>query len=159
MKERHVILEINSGEIKAELGEKYKYTPQGELEYLDDHQKLNENRPFVKVFEDFGDIAARVSGASLYTMCKLTPYISFGSNLIARKRSSVPLVSRDIEIITGYTYRTVKKCLAELVDKKVFARVRVGRSYSYYANPYIFCKGEEFNKTLKTMFKGYQFIP
>ena len=81
-------------------------------------------------------------------------YVMFTSNLIAYP-NGFPLTHKNISEIMKCSICTTKRVMSELVDKKVVARCRVGKSYKYFANPYIFCKGTSFNATLVEMFKSY----
>lgn len=101
-------------------------------------------------------IAKDISGISLAIAIFLQTYAKYQSNLIAYDNGR-PISNDDIVKLTEYSKPTVVKCMDELVSTKVFARVKVGKSYQYYANPYIFCKGKRVNKTLIDMFKNYKY--
>lgn len=150
-KHKHAIVSLETGEIVRELPDKFKVYTGGQVDYLEEHVVLNRDREFTKVFSDFARVAEYLTGASVVIMCRLSEYIVFNSNLIAFENGS-PLNHANICDITGYGELTVKKSMAELVEHKVLARCKVGRRYRYFANPFVFCRGTKFNKTLLAMF-------
>lgn len=115
---------------------------------------------FIKVFRsNFLQIAPKLSGGAVVVMSMIAPYIAYRSNLVckgANGNNGAPLNNEDIEEVTGYSKPTVIKIMDELVTHKVLARTKVGHSYQYYANPYIYCCGTRINKTLEAMFRTYK---
>ena len=150
----HAIIDKDTGEIIRTLDEPYELRMKKQQEYLDTHVTLNKGREFTKLFEDIALVVKGLSGAAVVITCILATHIRFESNLVAHD-NGVPITSRDIELMTGYSEKTVKRSMADLVSHKIFARCYSGRTYKYFANPYVFCKGEKFNKTLVDMFNGY----
>lgn len=100
-------------------------------------------------------VALKLSGGAAIVAIALSQFITYGSNLLCNRVSNSPLNNDDIMSVTGYSKSTVIRLMDELVKAKVFARTKVGVSYQYYANPYIFSKGSRINKTLEAMFKNY----
>ena len=43
-----------------------------------------------------------------------------------------------------------------LIEKDILYKGRNSRNVQYFANPWLFCKGNRINKVLKTMFKNYE---
>lgn len=150
----HAVVSLETGEIIRELPDKFKIYSGGQVDYLNEQVVLNVNREFTKVYSDFARVAEYLTGASVVIMCRLSDFIVFNSNLIAFDNGS-PLNHANICDITGYSELTVKKSMAELVEHKVLARCKVGKTYRYFANPFVFCRGTKFNKTLVAMFTGY----
>ena len=115
---------------------------------------------FIKVFRsNFIQIAPKLSGGAVIVMSLIAPYIAYRSNLVCKGSNGndgTPLNNDDIEGITGFSKPTIIKIMNELVEHRVLARTKVGHSYQYYANPYIYCCGTRINKTLETMFKYYK---
>lgn len=119
-------------------------------------------KKFVKVFPDelanvvtmLDDEGKRLSGAELAIVMLLMGYISYNSGMLV-KGGGNPVSQSDIERLTGFNRITVVKSMDKLVRKKVFARNKVGKSYQYFANPYIFFRGRFINATLVDMFKSY----
>lgn len=119
-------------------------------------------KKFVKVFPDelanvvtmLDDEGKRLSGAELAIVMLLMGHISYNSGMLT-KGGGNPVSQSDIEKITGFNRITVVKSMDRLVRKKVFARNKVGKSYQYFANPYIFFRGRFINATLVDMFKTY----
>lgn len=126
------------------------------VEYLGDTVEWGKNMPFVKMFTEFlPEVALKLSGGAAIVALALSQHIAYGSNLICNRSSNNPINNDEIGVITGYNKRQIMRIMDELVAAKVFARTKVGHSYQYYANPYIFSKGSRINKTLEAMFKNY----
>ena len=154
---KHAIVDMDTGEILRQFNEPYEVRTGGQINYLRSHAILNKRREFTKVFLDLSEIVDDLSSPAAKFLCKLIGYVRYISNLIAYP-NGVPLTHKNISEIMRCSMVTTKRVMSELVDKKVVARCRVGKSYKYFANPYIFCKGTSFNATLVEMFKGYQGI-
>ena len=151
---KHAIIDMETGEILQQFNEPYEVRTGGQINYLRSHAVLNKEREFTKVFPDLSEVVDDLSSPSAKFLCKLIGYVRYTSNLIAYP-NGVPLTHKNISEIMRCSMVTTKRVMSELVDKKVVARCRVGKSYKYFANPYIFCKGESFNATLVEMFKSY----
>ena len=151
---KHAIIDMETGEILQQFNEPYEVRTGGQINYLRSHAVLNKEREFTKVFLDLSEVVDDLSSPAAKFLCKLIGYVMYTSNLIAYQ-NGVPLTHKNISEIMKCSMRTTKSVMGELVDRKVLARCRVGRSYKYFANPYIFCKGTTFNATLVEMFKEY----
>ncbi len=154
---KHAIVDMETGEILQQFNEPYEVRTGGQINYLRSHAILNKKREFTKVFKDLSEIVDDLSSPAAKFLCKLIWYVRYTSNLIAYP-NGVPLTHKNISEIMKCSMVTTKRVMSELVDKKVVARCRVGKSYKYFANPYIFCKGASFNATLVEMFKSYHGI-
>lgn len=154
---KHAIIDMDTGEILRQFNEPYEVRTGGQINYLRSHAILNKRREFTKVFPDLSEIVDDLSSAAAKFLCKLIGYARYTSNLIAYP-NGVPLTHKNISEIMRCSMVTTKRVMSELVDRKVVARCRVGKSYKYFANPYIFCKGTSFNATLVEMFKSYHGI-
>jgi hypothetical protein len=126
------------------------------VEFLCDTVAWGVGRPFIKVFIDyFPKVAEELSGGAVGLMSVIATYIAYRSNLLCNRSSNNPLSNKDIEDITGISKASVARYMDELVDAKVLFRGKTGKSYQYYANPYIYCRGSKINKTLEAMFANY----
>lgn len=111
---------------------------------------------FIKIFPDeLNRIAFNLTGAETLTLIRLLGYIDFESGML-KKLDKTPLINSDIIKITSFSKVTVIDIMENLVLKRIFSRNKVGRTYQYFANPYIFFKGKYINKTLIDMFKDYR---
>ena len=154
---KHAIIDMETGEILQQFNEPYEVRTGGQINYLRSHAILNKEREFTKVFPDLSEVVDDLSSPAAKFLCKLIGYVRYTSNLIAYP-NGVPLTHKNISEIMKCSMVTTKRVMSELVDRKVVARCRVGKSYKYFANPYIFCKGMRFNATLVEMFKSYHGI-
>lgn len=146
----------DDGEIIGEMQDGDSILRKKSTEFLDTTMPWGKGMRFVKVCIDYiPKLSPILTGSALGTILALTPYIQYYSNMIAKNNGGRPLKNKDIEEIMGYSDKTVKVIMDELVDKRVLFRGRTGKSYQYYANPWIFTKGNRINKTLNAMFQGY----
>lgn len=152
---RHAIIDMETGEILQEFNESYEVRTNGQINYLKAHAVLNKKQEFTKVFPDLSRVVDDLSAPATKFLCKFTGYVRYTSNLIGYNNDT-PLTHKKISEIMKCSMVTTKRVMSELVDKKVLARCRIGKSYKYFANPYIFCKGSDFNATLVQMFKDYR---
>lgn len=110
---------------------------------------------FVKIFPDeLNKIAFGLTGAETLTLIRLISYIDYESGML--KIDKRPLLTKDIIEVTRFSKVTISDIMNSLVLKRILARNKVGRTYQYFANPYIFFKGKFINKTLLEMFKDYK---
>lgn len=145
-----------NGEIVGSIEQGDRIVRKASVEFLCDTMEWGKGRPFIKVFIDyFPKVAESLSGGAVGLMSVIATYIAYRSNLLCNRSSNNPLSNKDIEDITGLSKVSVAKYMDELVDAKVLFRGKTGKSYQYYANPYVYCKGTKINKTLEAMFKNY----
>ena len=156
MKHQLAIVDLSTGEVSGHINQGDRIVRKATSEYLCDTVEWGKDRPFVKVFIDFfPKIAESLTGGAVGLMSAIVPYIAYRSNLLCNRSSNNPLSNKDIEEVTGLSNKSVIKYMEELVNAKVLFRGKCGKSYQYYANPYIYCKGGRINKTLEAMFKNY----
>lgn len=131
-------------------------------DYREDNPILEDNIPwkpedeFIKIFpEELNKIAFNLTGAETLTLIRLLCFIDFGTGML-RKKDGLPLLTSDIISLTGFSKVTVIDIMEDLVLKRILSRNKVGRTYQYFANPYIFFKGRYINPTLVAMFKDYR---
>lgn len=114
---------------------------------------------FVKVFpQELLNISKRLSGLEMGVLLYLVPFISYQTGMLTMGRTSGirPINQTDITGLTQLSNKTVSDIMEGLVKKRILSRNKVGRSYQYFANPYVFFKGQYINKTLKAMFETYR---
>ena len=112
---------------------------------------------FIKVYpEALNRISFRLTGAETLTLIRLIPFIDYQSGML--KKDKKPLITKDIVELTKFSKVTVINIMAKLVEEKILSRNQVGRTFEFFANPYIFFKGKYINNTLLDMFKDYKKI-
>lgn len=111
---------------------------------------------FVKIYVDsVREVIPELTSAETFAVMSVISYIDYYSNML-KAVDKTPLNTADISTITGFSEKHTINLMDSLVTKKIFARTRVGRSYQYFANPFIFTKGNRINATLFAMFKNYK---
>lgn len=110
---------------------------------------------FIKVYpEELNRISFKLSGAETLTLLKLLPFIDYQSGML--KKDKKPLITKDVIALTGFSKVTVIGIMEKLVDERILSKNRVGRTFEFFVNPYIFFKGKYINHTLIDMFKDYK---
>jgi hypothetical protein len=110
---------------------------------------------FVKLYIDnICAVVNSLTGTEVWIAMLLAQYIKPISNMVAINNN--PVNNADIMIITGYKEQHVIDLMKSLVNKRIFSKNRVGRSNQYFANPFIFTRGNKINATLYDMFKNYK---
>ena len=110
---------------------------------------------FIKLYPDaLNRISFRLSGAEAMTLIRLIPFIDYQSGML--KKDKKPLLSKHIIEMTHYSKVTVIGIMEKLVDERILSKNRVGRTFEFFVNPYIFFKGKYINNTLLDMFKDYK---
>jgi hypothetical protein len=163
--ERHIkatLMDTETGEVIREIreGETFKVISEKQKQFLEQYEPWEPEPNFIKVFpEELKRVAPRLSGTDVLIIIYLIPYISYQTGMITKTGKNderYPMEQSDITEITRYSKRTIIAAMDSLVKAKVFARNKVGKSYQYFVNPYIFFKGKFINKTLMAMFKEYK---
>ena len=128
-------------------------------EIASDQQKelWRDGDEFIKLFtSDLAEIVDGLTGPEAFVLFALIPFISYETGMLTvGKTYKRPLINDDIRSMTKKSDTTVAVIMEKLVEKRLLSRNKVGRSYQYFANPYIFFKGKFINKTLIAMFRKY----
>jgi len=128
--------------------------------YDDSKVQVNQNKNFIKVFTDeLMKIRKKMNSTDIIVSTILMHFISYESGMLTKTGKNderYPLVNKDIEHITGLSDKVIVKTMKKLVDVGVYARAKHKRSFKYFANPYVFMKGNSINKTLRDMFKEFK---
>lgn len=128
--------------------------------YDDSKVVINQNKNFIKVFTDeLMKIRKKMNSTDIIVSTILMHFISYESGMLTKTGKNderYPLVNKDIEHITGLSDKVIVKTMKKLVDVGVYARAKHKRSFKYFANPYVFMKGNSINKTLRDMFKEFK---
>ena len=112
---------------------------------------------FIKLFtSDLVNVVDGLTGPETLVMFAIIPYISYETGMLTVGQTHKrPLKNNDIQAMTKKSDTTITSIMAKLVEKRILSRNEVGRSYQYFANPYIFFKGKFINKTLIAMFNDF----
>jgi hypothetical protein len=111
---------------------------------------------FIKLYVDnLREIISELTGTETMVTMFIIPYIDYYSNML-KSSSGFPISNSDIVKISGFSEKYVSEIMDSLVTKRIFSRNRIGRGYQYFANPFIFTKGNRINATLFDMFKNYK---
>lgn len=111
---------------------------------------------FVKLYTDsLREVIEVLTNTEVMVSMYMVSYIDYYSNMLKRA-DGLPVSNKDIAVDSGFSEKHITDIMKSLVSKRIFARTEVGRGYQYFANPYIFTKGNRINATLYAMFKNYR---
>jgi len=125
------------------------------IEPVEEKIKWKTGEHFVKLYVDnIGAVVSSLTGTEAWIAMLLAQYIKPISNMVAINGN--PISNSDISHMSGYSEKHIINLMDSLVTKRIFSRNRIGRSYQYFANPFIFTRGNLINSTLYDMFKNYR---
>jgi hypothetical protein len=130
-------------------------------DFLVDKEEWNPESDFIKLYSlGIENMSGELKMSDFKVILKLIPHISYTTGMLGKRglhNKIVPLEQKDMIRITDLSKRHLINSLERLVIEKVFCKVKVGRNFLYYANPFIFFRGKYINKTLISMFKNYKY--
>lgn len=159
--EKYEIVVKGTRDVVREIDGPFKLTTSGQIDYWRKQMSLvdtTDNRKYSKVFfECLSKSIKDIRPSSVTMALTLGSYIAFGTNKLTHCNGK-PLHTKDIMKICNRDKKFTLKALEELVGSQIFARVAIGNSYEYFANPHIFLMGKGVDKWTLSLFKGYRTI-
>jgi len=111
---------------------------------------------YVKFFLKSASVLARekMSSTAMSVCLEMLQYIRYDTGYLAFE-NGIKLTLDDIKRKCDFISMTsVIRAVDELVDKKIFAKVKTGKENNYLVNPYVFMRGARVNKTLSKTFEN-----
>lgn len=118
--------------------------------------ELQKTEMYVKFFLKSASVLARekMSSTAMSVCLEMLQYIRYDTGYLAYE-NGIKLTLEDIKSKCKFiSYVSVIRAIDELVDKKIFARVKTGKENNYLVNPYVFMRGARVNKTLSKTFEA-----
>lgn len=141
--------------VYAELNEGDRIVRKKSIEYLKNTDELQKTEMYVKFFLKSASVLARekMSSTAMSVCLEMLQYIRYDTGYLAYE-NGIKLTLEDIKNKCNFiSSASVVRAIDELVDKKIFARVKTGKENNYLVNPYIFMRGARVNKTLSKTFE------
>lgn len=159
--EEYELVVKGTRDVIREFSGPFKITTGEQMDYWRKQQSLvdtTDNRKYSKVFfECFSKSIANIRPSSVTMALTLGSYIAFNTNKLTYSNGK-PLHTKDIMKICNRDKKFTLRALEELVSSQIFARVTIGNSYEYFANPHIFLMGKGVDKWILSLFDGYRTI-
>lgn len=168
------MVDTKTGELLAEekKGDKIKYT---KAESMKAFEKLKESRMIAKQRQiDEGEkeiwdyngfykgnvkeIQAIMPKLDVYErafLYSLAPYVGYDDCCLKYMNGNELDIEKMAEI-SGISKRKMQDVIQGLIKKDIVYRGKNSKTYQYFMNPWLFCKGRTINKVLRTMFKNYK---
>ena len=111
---------------------------------------------YVKFFLKSASVLARekMSSTAMSVCLESLQYIRYDTGYLAYE-NGIKLTLEDIKKKCDFISQTsIVRAIDELVNKKIFARVKTGKENNYLVNPYVFMRGARVNKTLSKTFEN-----
>ncbi len=149
------VIDTSTGEIVRELCEGDRIVTKKQDSFLKQTMTLNEGANFVKLYTKILDDLAseQLTGSEWQVVITCLKHLSYCSGAIMYANNGEFLTPQDIERESKLSKRSVQYCINELTKKKLFHKGRTGKDFQLFANPFVFMKGSQVNKTLYDMFK------
>lgn len=141
--------------VYAELNEGDRIVRKKSIEYLKNTDELQKTEMYVKFFLKSASVLARekMSSTAMSVCLEMLQYIRYDTGYLAYE-NGIKLTLEDIKNKCNFiSSASAVRAIDELVDKKIFARVKTGKENNYLVNPYIFMRGARVNKTLSKTFE------
>lgn len=118
--------------------------------------ELQKTEMYVKFFLKSASVLAKekMSSTAMSVCLEMLQYIRYDTGYLAFE-NGIKLTLDDIKRKCDFISMTsVARAVDELLDKKIFAKVRTGKENNYLVNPYVFMRGARVNKTLSKTFEN-----
>ena len=142
--------------VYAELNEGDRVLRKKSIDYLKNTNELQKTEMYVKFFLKSASVLARekMSSTAMSVCLEMLQYIRYDTGYLAFE-NGIKLTLDDIKRKCDFISMTsVVRAVDELVDKKIFAKVKTGKENNYLVNPYVFMRGARVNKTLSKTFEN-----
>jgi len=127
------------------------------VDYLVDTEKWIPESSFIKTYpKALKKASSKMTGTECFIAITLIAYINYTTGMLINNNNQ-PLKRKNMLRIFDMTEKTFDNNMKSLVRKGIFSKNKVGRETQYFANPYLFTKGNKINKTLKSMFRNHTF--
>lgn len=139
----------------VELNEGDRVLRKKSIDFLKNTDELQKTEMYVKFFLKSASVLARekLSSTEIAVCLEMLQYIRYDTGYLAYE-NGVKLTLDDIKRKCDFTSNiSVVRAVDELVNKKIFAKVKTGKENNYLVNPYIFMRGARVNKTLSKTFE------
>lgn len=152
---KRVVIDSETGEILDELYGGDRVLKSNSINYLKgvsnfkDIDFVKTNKVFYKCFFELSFVELR---AFLY----ISQYARFETNLVAYENGKIFDIKELAEAL-NISLRQTQRVLASLCDKEYICRVKSGKKFAYYINPFICKRGSKVKTELIKMFENSRF--
>ena len=88
-------------------------------------------------------------------LLSVMPYVGYEDCAIKKDNGS-PLNIKDFALVSGMSESKVYDVIAHLKKECIIYKGKTGSEVQYFVCPWLFCRGNRFNKVLKYMFREYK---
>jgi len=151
----------SNGEIIGTIGPGDKIVRAEQSEYCRQYDtNFGNGESFVKVFDSYHkELNKKLTPGERGFLWSITPYISYKDGIL-KDNGRILTISMLAEIL-GVTHEAVRKVVVSLVAKGVLGEHKTGSisnpkviTKCITANPFIFCRGKDINKTIIGLFEN-----
>jgi len=153
--DKRVVLNSETGEIVAELGEGDKIVRGSTIEFLNEMQVWRIERYFKGSMDEARALMKELSSSEKAFLFCASAYVGYSDCCIKHDNGRVFDID-DFVKFSGLSRATVFKVLNSLRKKDIIFRGKNSQGDLYFINPWIYCRGNRISSVLKTMFKNYK---
>ncbi len=152
-----VISYINTetGEVDYSLreGDSIRVDTKEQKEYRANHKEIKKDNLFIKTFKDTIIMLVKedLTKSEYKIILTSLAYIDMTSGILTENGTNIGK-QRFMELV-DISHNTFTESINHLIELKIMARTKVGRTNVYLVNPFIFMNGKYINATLYRIFK------
>lgn len=135
-------------------GDQVRFVRKKTLEFLKGTTKLDYDNFYIANSEELRQVMKTLSMGEKAFLSSVVLYMDFQSCCLV-KDNGEPINIDDLPEITGMSERALTSITAGLMQKNIIRKNKDGRKTIIFINPWLYCKGNRFNSTLKAMFREY----
>lgn len=130
------------------------------LSFMEDRQNQPKWKPrthFAKIYNnELANIIKnyKLDSYELSTILLLLPYVEYETNLIAD--GGVALKKKDIASVLEFSENKTDDVLNSLVNKKILAKTKVGRTIIFHMNPHLVFRGIYLSPETESIFRNLE---
>lgn len=138
----------------AKDGDRVKVTRKESIDHLKNRKRWNDQLFTKGYINELRKVLPTLEPREKAFLMSIQPYISY-FDCHLQYSNGKDIAIKNLVAITGYSRKTVIAILGSLVEKDILYRGKNSKNYQWFVNPWLFSRGKEINKVLKTMFQNY----
>lgn len=153
--EKAKIVDSETGEITGTINEGDRILRGASIEFLSNVQEWKIKHFFKGNIDEIRKWMRELSLHEKAFLFAIVTYVSY-TDCHLQYDNGEDIGTEELVKITDMPRRTVYEVISSLVKKDIIYKGKNSKNRQYFVNPWLFCKGNQINNVLKTMFKNYR---
>ena len=149
------VIDTDTGEKLHDFEEGDRLVKKKQIDFLEQYDVWKVNSFYKGNIDELKEVSKDLTIAESGFLFKILPYINYRDCLLCYSNGK-DINQEDLAEITGMSRSQVYRTLESLISKDILYKGKNSKSFQYFVNPWLFVKGNEINKVLKSMFKNYK---